>query len=639
MSDARPHLTTGTFRFSGYLGSRIDTVASGRLTDPLVRERVYPEVEEAFRERIDDQLQPGVGKWQGEFWGKWVLGLVAAYQYYGDDSLLEFIRRAARGLIGTQDDNGYIGTYTDSTYVEPGTWNVWCRKYVLWGLLECYDITDDEEILEATVRFADHLISEVGPGARDIVRTGQFNGLPSTSILTPMVMLYRATGEQRFLDYGRYIVDQWSGHPDGPPDILRKGLSGEPVHTWFPHPQRWAKSYEFISCVEGLVDLYDETGTEDYLTAARNIHRQLAQWERSPVGSVSFNDMLVGSRFLRNVVAEICDVVYWNRLSLKLLLNTGEARYADEIERSLYNSLLVGSNREGTWGLRRLRLTHEHIKAQRHCSLEHHHCCVDNLPRGLFQASETAFLADDEGVRLALLNPGEGSVVLSDGRRIGIAIGGDYPYSGGDVSITVTPNEPTAFTLRIRLPGWVEGAEVRVDGEPVTPDAGGWVTLQRHWEPGKTVTLVIPMGPRTEWFEPRTAEPGEDGPSPELIRWHEDEWVKLGFMREGVGQESSLEETDVQPHERAGLLFRGPVLLGLDRRVTGTSPFPPQTAPVSTAAVSGEGAGAQLSAVADEAGPAYELRTADGRMLRLLPFDRLGATWDRSSEFNSWTVQ
>lgn len=634
MSSASAFLNAGSFRFSGYLGSRIDTVASGRLTNREVRERVYPEVEEAFRVRVDDTLQPGVGKWQGEFWGKWVLGLVAAYRYYGDDSLLEFIRRAARGLLGTQDANGYIGTYADSSYVQPGTWNVWCRKYALWGLLECYDVTGDETILRATVRFADHLISEVGPGAVDIVRTGQFNGLPSSSILTPMVMLYRATGEKRFLDYGRYIVEQWSQHPDGPPDILRKGLSGEPVHTWFPRPEQWAKSYEFISCVEGLADLYEETGTEDYLRVARNIHRELAEWERSAVGSVSFNDMLVGSRFLRNVVAEICDVVYWNRLSFKLLLITGEASYADEIERSLYNSLLVGSNREGTWGLRRLRLTHEHIKAQRHCSLEYHHCCVDNLPRGLFQAGETALLADAEGVRVALLSPGRGSVTRADGTTVGVAIGGDYPYGDGAIPITVTPASPTELTLRIRMPVWAPQA--LVDGEVIAPDTAGWLAIRRLWSHGDTIELTLPTGPRVEWFEPRTSETGGPEPTPELVARHEQQWVKLGFMRPGVGQASSLQDADVQPNERAGLLFRGPVLLGLDRRATGEPPFPPETQPVSAETI--EDGGSRLVAKRGESGPAYELRTASGRTLPLLPFDRLGETWDRSSEFTTWTV-
>jgi hypothetical protein len=348
--------------------------------------------------------------------------------------------------------------------------------------------------------------------------------------------------------------------------------------------------------------------------------------------------MLVGSRYLRNVVAEICDVVYWNRLSLKLLVNTGEAWYADEIERSLYNSLLVGSNREGTWGLRRLRLTHEHIKAQRHCSLEHHHCCVDNLPRGLFQASETAILADESGIRLALFNPGRGHVVLADGTGVSITVGGDYPYGDGEIPLTITVDAPVQFSLRIRIPEWAHGSgtPTMIDGRPAEADASGWIPVYRTWKPEDTIVLSIPSGPRVEWFEPRVSESGADGPTPELIAWHESQWPKLGFMRPGVGQDSTLDESDVQPHERAGLLFRGPVLLGLDRRVIGTAPFPPETQPLPVAEVARHGS--ELRATPDDGGPAYELRTTGGRILRLLPFDRLGATWDRSSEFTAWTV-
>lgn len=73
-------------------------------------------------------MRKGVGMWQGEFWGKWILAAIAAYRYYEDDGLREFIDSAAKGLISTQDASGYIGTYSNSSFYGPGTWNIWCRK-------------------------------------------------------------------------------------------------------------------------------------------------------------------------------------------------------------------------------------------------------------------------------------------------------------------------------------------------------------------------------------------------------------------------------------------------------------------------------------------------------------------------------
>lgn len=195
-------LRLGSFSLSGYLGERIDTIARARITDPENRRRIYAEVEEAFRARIDDKLVEGAGKRQGEFWGTWIQSAVEAARYYGDVELRDFIAESAHAVIATQDESGYIGTYSDSTYFGPKTWNIWGRKYTLWGLIECDRLIGDRELLDAAVRFIEHLQTEVGPGKADIITTGQLVGLPSTSILGPVVMLHNETGEQRFLDPG-----------------------------------------------------------------------------------------------------------------------------------------------------------------------------------------------------------------------------------------------------------------------------------------------------------------------------------------------------------------------------------------------------------------------------------------------------
>ena len=639
-------LHPGSFSLSGYLGERIDTVAHARITDPENRRRIYPEVEEAYRARVDDRLVDGAGKWQGEVWGKGILSAVEACRYYGDDELRDFIAESAHAVIATQDESGYIGTYSDSTFFGPKTWNIWGRKYTLWGLIECYRLIGDRELLDAAVRFIDHLQTEVGPGKADIITTGQLVGLPSTSILGPVVMLHKETGEQRFLDYAAYIVDQWSKHPDGPPDILRQGLTGAPIHTWFDEPEQWAKSYEFTSCVEGLLELYEVTGTDDYLTVAKNIHAQVADWERSPAGSVSFNDKYVGSRYLRNTVAEICDVVYWNRLSFKLFSITGDVAYLDEIERSLYNSLLVGASRDGSWGLRRLRFTHRHIEAHPQSGLEHHHCCVDNLPRALFQAASGVLWADDDGVRVALLNPGSGRVAFPAGGEIEVVISGDYPFSG-DIKLTVRTGVSRALDLAIRIPEWARGESIAVDGQPRVVDGSGWLTVRRVFAPESSISLALPMRLRLEWFEPaadvaaraRSTGVGPDSamlPDSETIEWHEDRFWRFGYMVEQagkpMGQQVELSPADVQPDRRAGILFYGPIALGLDRRAIGASPFEDDRLPLGEADLRG----ASVEVTHGDLGPTYRLSLADGRTVDLLAFESLGATWDEESEFSVW---
>ena len=614
----------GQWRFAGYLGERIDRILDSRITGDFAKTEIIPELLGTLRARVDDRLKPGVGFWQGEFWGKWVLSAVAACRYLQSDELKSALAELIEQTLATQDEDGYLGTYHDSSFLanegKGGNWNVWSRKYQLWGMLESYELLGDEHILAAAVRFTDHLLSQVGPGQVDIILTGALFGLPSTSILGPIVRLYRHTGEQRYLDYAEYIVDQWQRHPDGPPDIVRKGLANEPLHEWFPNPMQWAKSYEFISCVEGLVDLCRVVGNGDYLTAALNIYRQLCDWERSPAGSVSFDDKFIGSNRLLNTVGEICDIVYWNRLSHELLLLTDDPRYADEVERSLYNGLLCGMNREGTWGLRRLRLSHQHVPSHRHCQLKHQQCCVANSPRGLLQAAETAVLTDSRGVSIALYSSGEGSVELPSGQLAGLRVLGDYPASDR-VVIELSPADPEEFRLRLRIPAWSDETEILLDGQRLArPLAGAWCDLERCWSAGDRLELVLDLGLRAEAFDASLL--AADDP---LVSWSEQHWAQVRDVNPEAPPHT-LTVLDARPHGPAVALFRGPVLLCRDTRLGGD--------PLAAADLDLE-RHPEVLAAPEDLWMAFELPTAAGPV-RLCDFASAGNTWDDQSRFSTW---
>ncbi len=621
-------LPPGYWRLNGFIGERLDRISAARFTAEGAWDQYYPQTEEAFRLREDDISHAPKGVWRGEFWGKYILGAIAACQYNTCDDLRERIRSAATGLISTQDENGYIGTYTDSTKYISSTWNIWCRKYTLWGLLEAWQLLDENSILQAAVRFMDHLMTELGPDRDDIIQTGQFKGLPSTSILKPVLDLYRATGEKRFLDFGRYIVEQWSAHPDGPPDILNKALEGKPVHEWFDAPEDWAKSYEFISCAEGLIELYRITGTPDYLKAAENLHQVLRDWDRNPAGGVSFNDKFIGSRFLINSVAEICDVVYWNRFSLQLFELTGKMVYIDELERSLYNALLCGMNIAGDWGLRRFRLTHVHIPAHRHF-LKGHQCCVDNLPRGLFQAAQSAVLRDQTGIRVALYEPGTGTFKLTSGSTLNITLSGDVLKSE-PVSILLAPEKPEFFTLQLRIPYWSDHTEIQVNGEPVSTDnQDGWCSIQRTWQSGDTVRLTFSLSVRFEYFDPSIYSDTD-----ERVAWNKQEWARLALMGEdntSAPQTSvmPLSTEDALPQQRAAMAFWGPLALARDIRLDDSDPFscvpsidqPPTLTPASAP---------------EDIRRSFTLTFADGTRIPVCDFGSAGNTWDDTSRFCAW---
>lgn len=489
----------GNARLHGIIGQEIDNAVNARILSKKAEEDILPEAIEAFKRRMDDRFHEGRGTWQGEFWGKWTLSAVAAQRYTGDDHLKQLIRKGADQLIATRRNDGYIGTYQDSAFVTGNCWNVWCRKYTLWGLLAAYELLEDPKILSAAEGLVDQLMTEVGPGRTDIVKTGNFAGLPSSSILTPMIKLYRHTNDPDYLQYAEYIVKQWSKYPDTPPDIVNKGLTGEPIHSWFPKAGRWTKAYEFISCVEGMLDLYRVNGDEALLRSARNIHKAIRQNERVITGGIGYHDKLDHAAVRTDGLNEPCDVVYWERLSTELLRLTGEPEYADEIERLAYNVLIASMNRDGSWGLRRLGLSEPHLIAPLHCYMYNHQCCVANVPRGLLQLARTTVMTDPEnpGIAVNLFIPGTASVSLPSGDTIKLRVETSYPEDGA-VRLTVVTEKALPFELKLRIPPWSRNTRVKVNDRDVddTPVPGSYVTLPRTWHSRDTIQLLLDMTPR-----------------------------------------------------------------------------------------------------------------------------------------------
>lgn len=183
-SDLLESWIPANIQINGYLGEKIDLCINQRIKKQDVQHLIDP-----FKTRNETHL------WQTEFWGKWILSAIAAYEYNHDTELLKIIQEAVSGLLATQTPDGYIGNYSPGAQLQQ--WDIWGRKYTLLGLLAYYDISGDKKALEASRKLADHLLTQVGPGKADIVKTGNYRGMPSSSILEPMVLLYRHTGEKR----------------------------------------------------------------------------------------------------------------------------------------------------------------------------------------------------------------------------------------------------------------------------------------------------------------------------------------------------------------------------------------------------------------------------------------------------------
>ena len=477
----------GAVRLQGYLGEKIDLCIRNRIVPQNAEELIEP-----FRHREETRW------WQSEFWGKWFTSLALAYRYDRDPALLRKMTEAAQGLIATQTPEGYIGNYRPDSHLKQ--WDIWGRKYCLLGLLAQYEADGDTAALNAARRLADYLLSEVGPGKADIVLTGNYRGMASSSVLEPIVQLYQRTGEKRYLDFALYIVERWESEQG--PQLIGKALAGVAVARRFPQPKEWwtwengAKAYEMMSCYEGLCELYRSTGKAEFLEACRATWENIRETEINVVGGGSGQECWYGGRARKTVpgmhTMETCVTVTWIKFCAQLLRLTGEPRYAEAIEETLYNALLGANTADGSDFAKYSPLRGRRSPGDNQCDMNLH-CCNANGPRGLLVAPLVAAMASDEGPVVNLYTAGRAEVTLSSGNRVEIVQETDYPLKD-KVIISIKPEHPERFSLRLRVPAWSAETEISADGvevSDITP--GAYARLTKSWQAGDSVILKLDL--------------------------------------------------------------------------------------------------------------------------------------------------
>ncbi len=568
-------------RIQGSVGDLLDRLIERRITSEEARTVIYREAEDAFKNQIDDQTI--VGYWQGEFWGKWMISAARVCRYLGDPALREFIRQGAYRLIGYQRDDGYLGTYRDSGNVLAcdraaaqkivgwpcnWNWNIWCRKYTLWGLIECWQLLDDPKILAAAVCLADHLINELQKNNLRLCDTGTFNGLPSGSIIKPMTILWQVTGNRRYLDFAVEAAEAWDRTDGRIPNLIANARTGRPLHEWYPEPQTWAKAYELMSCLDGLLELYRATGTVKYLTAVEQIRDLLDRDEKNIMGSVGFNDIFAHAAPLINAVSEACDVIHWMRVNYELFAITGQCRYLDTFEEAFYNAFLASVYSDGRWGSRGVRSSGRHVTAYQ-CNFRHNHCCVNNLPRGFMNMAQAAVMQGDDAIYINLFSELSANLTTADGRSVGVRLDGAYLQEGrSTITVAVGSDEvipdpldidQPPLTLRIRIPGWSKQTTLRTNGQACYPPAGDFYRI----DVTSGLTVIDIQFDQTSVLSEFPGEPTVYGPT---------DFRSQRWTLDPQSNPISYVPYEKMIRQRMSTLRVGPLLLARSKRIGSTEP-------------------------------------------------------------------
>ncbi len=390
------------------------------------------------------QKRPGNQAWVGEHVGKFLNAAALTWAYTGDARLKAIMDRTAHSLIAVQLPDGYLGTYTDAQRWTG--WDVWVHKYDLIGLLSYYEVTGDPQALQASRKIGDLLVSAFGdgPGQRDLIKAGAHVGMAATSVLGPICTLYRYTGEQRYLDFARYIV-RADDQPDGPNIIRSLTQTGSVLMAGD------AKARELLSNLAGLLDLYRLTGDETLLTPALAAWKDITAKRLYITGTASVNEFfkgdgdLPGEEGLNPGEGSVTET--WIELNAQLLRITGEASYAEEIERTVFNGLLGAQDpRNGSVCPYLLLVGKKRTTTALIGS-------VSSLPCGIARLPQLIWGAREGGVAVALYAPGEATIPVRDGLDVTLRSETRFPADGA-VSITVLLRHAARFPVFLRVPSW-----------------------------------------------------------------------------------------------------------------------------------------------------------------------------------------
>lgn len=484
----------------GSIGKQLDAFLENRILSDFAQKEIFGEAVEPFATRNDDET--GVGYWRGEFWGKQAISAARTYKYTGDQKLKQFLIDNAHELMQYQDDDGYLNTYTNKdaifpTDIEIGrrvtgwdcdfNWNIWNRKYTLWGLIEIYEVTDDKEILNGAVKLCDHLIAQLERLGVHLMDTGVLGGLPSGSLLKPILKLYEYTEEQKYLDFCFELVKHWE-RTEGSPNIITNALSGKAVHEWYAEPSEWAKAYEMLSCFDGLCEFYRLTGTKKYLDACIIVYDNIKKYEYNILHSVGFNDKFSHGSVRQNSLTEACDVIHWIRLASELYGFTGDVKYMDDIEMAFYNPFLSASFDKVHRGARVVRSSGKNeIMPQMH--LKYHDCCTDNMPRGYLNVAENFVTYNENQVFVNFYTEFNSTLPTPNG-KVTVSAEGSY-LKDGTVKLTVGAENATALNLRI--PKFSVSNKITIGDKVYTPTGGYYkieipageteINIKFEWKP------------------------------------------------------------------------------------------------------------------------------------------------------------
>ena len=416
-------------------------------------------------------------------------------------------------FAAAQEEDGYINTFYTLTGLDKRWDNMdkhemYCAGHMIEAGVAYYNVTGKRKLLDVCIRMADHMMTIFGPGKRNWVPGHE-------EIELALVKLYQVTGEKKYLDFSEWLLEQrgqgygsYSVHVD--PESARKW---NPIYYQDDAPVRdmceiagHAVRAMYLYC--GMADVAAYTGDQGYIDALNRLWDDVVvrnMYITGGIGQSAHNEGFTTDYSLPNLTAycETCasvGMVLWN---WRMNQFTGDSKYADVMERSMYNGALAGISLEGDLFFYVNPLesvgTH-HRKPWYGCA-----CCPSQICRFLPSIGNYIYGLSQDAVWVNLYM-GNTAEVKVNGKNVTLTQETNYPWEGA-VALTVGTKSPVKTQMRMRIPEWCKSYTLAVNGTAVNaPVEKGYAVIERKWKDGDKIELVLDMPVEVVAADPRVKE-------------------------------------------------------------------------------------------------------------------------------------
>ena len=401
-------------------------------------------------------------------------------------------------IAAAQQPDGYINTFYTLTGLDKRWKNMdkhemYCAGHMMEAAVAYYQATGKRKLLDVSMRMADHMMSLFGPDKRHWVPGHE-------EIELALVKLYQTTKEQKYLDFANWLLEE-RGHGHG-----SKGDDGkwDPAYYQDIVPVRELTdiSGHAVRCMYlycGMADVAALKKDTGYVEALDRLWDDVVlrnMYVTGGIGSSRHNEGFTEDYDLPNMDAycETCasvGMVYWNQ---RMNQFTGDSKYVDVLERSMYNGALAGVSLAGDrfFYVNPLESKGDHHRqAWYGCA-----CCPSQISRFLPSIGNYIYGTSDKALWVNLYMGNTTQITVDKT---------DYPWDGL-VKLTVTSAQPLNKELRIRIPGWCKKYTLSVNGNPINTSTDKGYAIVKDWKSGDQIALNMDMPVEMVSADPRVKQ-------------------------------------------------------------------------------------------------------------------------------------